>query len=66
MQGQQYYDYSTNTCSVLHENKCLAYTQVVWAKSTELGCARVVCVGGDIFIVCNYYPPGNILGQRPY
>nr|CAD1819851.1 unnamed protein product [Ananas comosus var. bracteatus] len=60
----QYYDHATNTCAQGQE--CGHYTQVVWRDSTMIGCARVVCNNGGIFITCNYYPPGNIDGQSPY
>ncbi|XP_021717174.1 pathogenesis-related protein PRB1-3-like [Chenopodium quinoa] len=58
------YDYNSNTCA---PNKvCGHYTQVVWRDSVRLGCARVPCNGGGIFITCNYDPRGNIIGQKPY
>ncbi|MCJ7547003.1 MAG: CAP domain-containing protein [Deltaproteobacteria bacterium] len=41
------------------------YTQVVWKDTKELGCAKVGCKG-NIIVVCNYDPPGNFLGQKPY
>jgi uncharacterized protein YkwD len=41
------------------------YTQMVWKNSEEMGCAKVEC-NGNIIVVCNYDPPGNILGQKPY
>ncbi|KAF3790658.1 putative pathogenesis-related protein [Nymphaea thermarum] len=58
------YDYATNTCA--SGKVCGHYTKVVWRKSVRLGCARVKCNSGAIFITCNYDPPGNIIGQRPY
>ncbi|WP_375057171.1 CAP domain-containing protein [Zobellella sp. DQSA1] len=41
------------------------YTQMVWPSSRELGCATSVC-GNNLILVCNYYPPGNYLGERAY
>ncbi|XP_031479911.1 pathogenesis-related protein PRB1-3-like [Nymphaea colorata] len=59
-----YYDYNTNSCA--SGKVCGHYTQVVWRNSVRLGCARVKCNSGAIFIICNYDPYGNIIGQRPY
>eukprot|EP00268_Persea_americana_P011503 TRINITY_DN14855_c1_g2_i2.p1 TRINITY_DN14855_c1_g2~~TRINITY_DN14855_c1_g2_i2.p1 ORF type:complete len:163 (-),score=7.27 TRINITY_DN14855_c1_g2_i2:145-633(-) len=58
------YDYNTNTCAA--GKQCGHYTQVVWRRSARLGCARVKCNNGAIFITCNYDPRGNFVGQRPY
>ncbi|XP_004487816.1 pathogenesis-related protein 1-like [Cicer arietinum] len=62
---KQYYDYNTNTCS--NGYKCGHYTQVVWRDSIRLGCAKVKCNDGRSTIIsCNYDPPGNYIGQRPF
>lgn len=61
---KQNYDYNTNTCAA--GKICGHYTQVVWRNSARLGCARVKCNNGAIFITCNYDPPGNYVGQKPY
>ncbi|KAI8895424.1 CAP domain-containing protein [Globomyces pollinis-pini] len=37
------------------------YTQVMWSKTTSVGCASA---GNKI--VCNYAPAGNQRGQKPY
>jgi pathogenesis-related protein 1 len=59
------YTYSTNTCA--SGKVCGHYTQVVWKNSTKIGCAGVVCSnGGGIIYGCNYDPPGNYSGQKPY
>ncbi|KAF2294256.1 hypothetical protein GH714_008687 [Hevea brasiliensis] len=39
---------------------------VVWSNSVRLGRAKVKCNNGGTFIGCNYDPPGNFDGQRPY
>ncbi|KAF8603952.1 PR-1-like protein, partial [Ceratobasidium sp. AG-I] len=47
---------------------------VVWKSSTQLGCAVKQCPPGSIFPakfgvafyhVCEYAPPGNVIGQFP-
>nr|QYF06695.1 pathogenesis-related protein 1k [Allium sativum]QYF06696.1 pathogenesis-related protein 1k [Allium sativum] len=61
---KRYYDYNSNTCA--DGEVCGHYTQVVWANSVRIGCARVRCNTGGYFITCNYNPPGNYQGQWPY
>ena len=41
------------------------YTQMVWKSTSQIGCAKAEC-RGNVLVVCNYDPPGNILGQKPY
>jgi pathogenesis-related protein 1 len=41
------------------------YTQVVWRNTLQVGCAKAECQG-HVIVVCNYDPPGNILGQTAY
>ncbi|KAJ0963336.1 hypothetical protein J5N97_028458 [Dioscorea zingiberensis] len=60
----QYYDYNTNSCA--DGKVCEHYLQVVWENTTRIGCARLVCNNGVIFMNCNYFPPGNVIGERPY
>ncbi|XP_057502234.1 pathogenesis-related leaf protein 6-like [Actinidia eriantha] len=59
-----YYDYKSNSC--VGGEQCLHYTQVVWQNTEEIGCTRVQCRNEWWFVTCNYYPPGNYIGQRPY
>jgi len=67
------YDYASNTCAA--NQVCGHYTQVVWRNSTNLGCGVQACNTNSPFgasfpnweiWVCNYLPPGNFVGQRPY
>ncbi len=41
------------------------YTQVIWARTTVVGCA-IASNGKTDFLVCRYSAPGNIIGQKPY
>lgn len=64
------YDYATNSCSGV----CGHYTQVVWRATSMLGCAVKTCSQNSPFgghpdwtiVVCEYDPPGNYVGQKPY
>lgn len=42
------------------------YTQMVWQKSTKLGMGIAKAKNGKIYIVANYSPAGNIIGEKPY
>lgn len=41
------------------------YTQIVWRNTTKVGCGIVKC-NGEMILVCNYDPPGNYVGEKPY
>jgi len=55
------YDYSSNQC----HSACGHYTQIVWRSTYEVGCAVARTTGREVW-VCEYNPPGNIVGQKPY
>jgi uncharacterized protein YkwD len=63
------YDYAANACAA--GAQCGHYTQVVWRDSGRIGCAVTDCpavagFGPGLLWVCNYDPPGNFIGRRPY
>uniref|UniRef100_A0A7N6BVY7 SCP domain-containing protein n=1 Tax=Anabas testudineus TaxID=64144 RepID=A0A7N6BVY7_ANATE len=65
------YDFQNNTCD--EDKMCGHYTQMVWADTHRVGCAYHLCNSMEglewervSFLVCNYYPPGNYEGERPY
>ena len=59
------YDYAKNSCK--SGKMCGHYTQMVWAASKVVGCARTVCEDTqDQVWVCHYQPAGNWVGRRPY
>ncbi|CAB4290778.1 unnamed protein product [Prunus armeniaca] len=58
------YNYDSNSCA--DGKVCGHYTQVVWRNTARVGCAKVRCNSGGTFIGCNYDPPGNYVGQKPY
>ncbi|KAM3828963.1 cysteine-rich secretory protein LCCL domain-containing 2 [Vipera latastei] len=54
---------------------CTHYTQMVWATTNNIGCAINLCkrmdVWGEVwenavYLVCNYSPKGNWIGEAPY
>jgi uncharacterized protein YkwD len=61
---QKCYDHNKqeckNACGI-----CGHYTQIIWENTTEIGCAMVRCGNVEIW-VCNYNPPGNYIGEKPY
>lgn len=62
------YDYDTNGCAAV----CGHYTQIVWRDTARVGCGFADCdpLQGAGFAgrywVCNYDPPGNFVGEKPY
>lgn len=59
-----HYHYESNSCVPF--KMCGHYTQMVWKTSVRIGCARVKCLNNAYFVTCNYDPPGNYIGEKPY
>jgi uncharacterized protein YkwD len=57
------YNYRANSCRP--GAACGHYTQIVWRNSSSVGCGVARGHGREIW-VCNYNPPGNWVGERPY
>jgi uncharacterized protein YkwD len=57
------YNAAKNTCR--RGAVCGHYTQIVWRETKKVGCG-VAQSGRRQVWVCNYDPPGNWIGQRPY
>ena len=58
------YMYRTNSCKA--GKVCGHYIQIVWRQTEKVGCARAVCIDNSQVWVCNYDPPGNLMGYKPY
>jgi len=42
------------------------YTQIIWKDTDEVGCAVSQDENnGAYYLVCRYYPPGNVYGEYP-
>jgi uncharacterized protein YkwD len=57
------YNYRSNRC----RGVCGHYTQLVWRNTREVGCAMGYSRRENREVwVCNYDPPGNYIGERPW
>lgn len=59
-------DYNPSTGQCRSGRTCGHYTQMVWRNTTEIGCGIASHGIYGRVMVCNYSPPGNFIGQRPY
>lgn len=56
------YNREQNRCT---GEMCGHYTQMVWRNTREVGCAHAWRGTREVW-VCDYFPPGNVVGQRPF
>jgi len=59
-----FYDYDSNSCDP--GEQCGHYTQLVWDTTERVGCAMAECSDGSEIWMCDYDPPGNYVGEKPY
>ncbi len=59
----KYYNYRTNSC--VPGEMCGHFTQLVWKGTKEVGCGMAHNDERQVW-VCNYNPPGNVVGHKPY
>ncbi len=66
-----YYHYDDNSCD--EGEMCGHYTQIVWRDTKRVGCGIIRCdtleglnVNNAWYVVCDYAPGGNYMGQQPY
>jgi uncharacterized protein YkwD len=60
---------NTACTDALNASGCGHYTQLVWEGTQEVGCGYAKCQDGQFSVdlwVCNYNPPGNVIGRNPY
>jgi hypothetical protein len=60
--GENLYSISGSTASPA---QVVGYTQIIWDKTRAVGCAVATDRRREVW-VCNYDPPGNVVGYRPY
>lgn len=65
---EEYVDYDYHNLYCQPNKKCGHYTQIVWANTRYVGCALKVNCNKiyKYYVVCNYYPVGNVKGVHPY
>jgi len=42
------------------------YSQIVWKNTKFVGTGMAVAKDGSEYWVCNYYPTGNVIGEKAY
>jgi pathogenesis-related protein 1 len=69
----QYYRYTTATCNTGAVcgrclRTCAQYTQLIWATTTDVGCAKKFCSDLPLkfYWICNFGEGGNTINMAPY
>ncbi len=62
----RWYDAALGNCDAPAGESCGHYTQIIWSGTTHVGCGMAVCNDKGQLWVCNYHPPGNVQGRRPF
>jgi pathogenesis-related protein 1 len=63
--GDEGRDYNPQTNSCKPGGMCGHYTQLVWRNTKQVGCAMAKSGNKEVW-ACNYDPPGNYIGEKPY
>lgn len=56
------FTFDGNSCT----DVCGHYTQVIWASTAAIGCAKAECPKWQTTVGCDYAAGGNIIGEQPY
>ncbi len=53
--------------AVTRTKVCGHFTEVIWKTTQYVGCGlAVVAASQEGYLVCDYYPLGNVPGYKPY
>ncbi|CAH9090174.1 unnamed protein product [Cuscuta europaea] len=68
---QKWYDHERHRCTCEPERdgcECGHYTNIVWRSTKKVGCSGFVYCNDQrgVYVVCSYYPKGNIVGKNPF
>ena len=60
-----HYDHARHQCKQDVGSQCGAYLQVIWERTTAIGCGRARCETAEVW-ACHYAPRGGQEGLLPY
>ncbi|EFA80189.1 hypothetical protein PPL_07011 [Heterostelium album PN500] len=61
------YNFDDNSCQDGYD--CMAYTNMIWGATTQVGCSKFNCIStgaNNWKVVCDYFPAGSYPGVQPY